>query len=174
MAIWIQVRTDDDMVTGIAQGAIVPTVDPGADHYVQEIDATTAGVIYDQGLDWPGTATKRWMWDDVAGEVVEVSDVRALVRFTPSTVEDRVGQPDTQVQVEVLDPDTETVRTGFSQVVALAAANDPNYRVGVNVQNGLATLTITKTARKYLVFEDQLNARFIEPLTVNIVELNTI
>lgn len=174
MAIWIQVQKADDMVTGIVRGAVVPTVDPGADHYVQEIDATAAGVINDQGLVWPGTATLRWMWDDVAGEIVEVSDVRALVRFTPSTVEDRVGQPNATVQVEVLDPDTEAVRTGFSQVVALVASNDPNYRVGVNVQNGLATITVTKTARKYLVFEDQLNARFIEPLTVNIVELNTI
>lgn len=106
-------------------------------------------------------------WKVVAGALVEQTDTRPIVRFTPDEVEIEVGAAQSAVMVEVIDSNGD-VMTGVNRTDVLTSAG--GAKISVTFVSGVGTVTV-KTGRARV---DQLIStpryRVLVPLSVTVFE----
>jgi len=109
--------------------------------------------ISNKGMQFDGGAT-RFKWDGAA--IVEQTDTRPRLRFTPDVVDVDTGEPPVNVTAEILKPDG-TVDTTFNGRRLLEIDDDRNLRF--IFVNGVATIQV-RTNRGYsLVLPPQVDFR---------------
>lgn len=158
-------RNSDGLVVGTWRGQNTIPTSPDPSQTYHEVTIAEFEQVTRNGL----TYGNDLRWEVAGGVLLERTDVRMRLKFTPRNVEVQQGTAPPTVQVTLVDNAGVTIpTTGTIKPIILGKP------VNIALVSGIGTLTIPTGRPADIVISDGPNYRVEAPLTIKVFALNTL